>query len=106
MSTELKEYQMYITVVQKRTHLLTVVSPSSERAKAEAISHAENMLSTIKVPSGDEDSYVTAIFKDSVTELDYEEITCDDPVELKRLVSLVNEGRIAEANDLLYGGKS
>lgn len=105
MSNELKEYQMYITVVQKRTHLLTVTSPSSDRAKAEAIHHVENMLSTIKVPSDDRNSYVTAICKDSVSELDYEEITCDDPVELERMVSLVNEGRIAEANDLLYGGE-
>ena len=105
MSTELKEYQMYITVVQKRTHLLTVASPSSDRAKAEAINHVENMLSTIKVPTDDEDSYVTAICKDSVSELDYEEISCDDPVELKQMLSLVNQGRIAEANDLLYGGE-
>ena len=40
-----------------------------------------------------------------MSELDYEEITCDEPVELERMVSLVNEGRIAEANDLLYGGE-
>ena len=96
------EFEVYATVVQRRTFLVTVEAPDEERATAEAKAGLECELSRLSVPSDDEDSHVLSIQKDVWAGPSHEEIICAEPIKKKEMSQLMKEGKSEEANQLLW----